>query len=88
MKGKRKAKPKLTEAMRQLVDYVLEHEERDYREWCEDEGLHMDAPEARNCHVYGSACAVLGVKPSYFVSQAERSKQSQIAKVMARHNEE
>lgn len=61
------SKPKLTEEMLTVLDYVLEHECEDYHDWCKDEGLDCDSDEAVNRHVYGAACKVLGRKPSYYL---------------------
>lgn len=57
------SKTKLTEEMRVVIDYVLEHEGEDYYEWCRDENLDPDSDEAINRHVYGAACKVLGLLP-------------------------
>lgn len=67
-KKRRKSKPTINEAMRSVLDYVLENEQEDYIQWCEDEGHEIDDKAARNAHVYGSACKALGRKPSYFIN--------------------
>lgn len=61
------AKQVITEEMRTVLDYILEHEGEDYHNWCKDEGYDVDSPEAISKHVYGSACKVLGRKPSYYL---------------------
>lgn len=64
---------KINEAMRTVLDYVLEHEGEDYHDWCTNEGLDPDSDDAMSKHVYGSACRVLGKKPSYFDTGASLS---------------
>ena len=66
MPQKTKRKPKISEDWRIVLDYILEHEGRDYHDWCDDEGLDADSKEAMSKHVYGAACRILGRKPSYF----------------------
>lgn len=90
MKRKGKHRPRLTEEMRTVLDYVLEHEGEDYHNWCADEGLNPDSKEAMSKHVYGSACKVLGRKPSYFDGNPAMTDatRSQVDKTMARYNED
>lgn len=57
----------ITEEMRSVLDYILEHEQEDYRTWCDNEGHEIDDDAAINAHVYGSACKVLERKPSYYI---------------------
>ena len=60
-------------AVQDLVDYILEHEQEDYQTWCDAEGYGIDSKEAMNKHIYGTACKVLGRKPSYFIQEVEHA---------------
>lgn len=69
MSKKLKKKQVITEEMRSVLNYILETEQADYVDWCSDEGHEIDSKEAIDAHVFGSACKVLGHKPSYFLNE-------------------
>jgi len=58
----------LSTELRAIIDYVLETEQDNYVDWCQENELGIDSAEAISAHVYAYACKVLGHNPSFFIN--------------------
>jgi len=59
----------ISEDVRKLAEYIIDSEEDDFYEWCDENEIHTNSVFARDNHIYGIACKVLGKTPKEVYSE-------------------